>query len=219
MTTIIAEEVLLLAYSEVEGRQLIGSSELDAALGGALLAELAINGRIDLADKKVTVLDPTPLGDEELDATLARIAGEPKERKPDWWVYKLHSAKLRKRLLSRLAERGVLSEEPRKILGVFPSTRYPERDPRVEQGIRESVQSVLSGAAPDERAAVLIAVLHAAKIDRKAFPGASKERVKEITEGEWAGAAVAKTIAAVNSAVMTAVIAGSIAASTAGAGG
>ncbi|WP_326826693.1 GOLPH3/VPS74 family protein [Streptosporangium sp. NBC_01756] len=218
MTTI-AEEVLLLAYSEDEGRQLVGSSELDAALGGALLAELAVNGRIDLADKKVTVLDPTPLGDEELDATLARIAAESKERKPDWWVYKLHSAKLRKRLLTRLAEQGVLREEQRKILGIFPSTRYPESDPRVEEEIRERVRSVLSGAVPDERVAVLVAVLHAAKVDRKAFPDASRERIKEITEGDWAGKAVAKTIAAINSAVMTAVIAGSVAASSSASSG
>ena len=152
MTTI-AEEVLLLAYSEAEGRQLIGSSELDAALGGAILAELAINDRIDLAGKQVTVRDATPLGDEELDAALARIAGEPRERKPEWWVQKFHSAKLRKRLLSRLAERGVLREEQHKILGIFPSTRYPERDPSIEQGIRERVQSVLSGTDPDERIA------------------------------------------------------------------
>ncbi|MGV9773240.1 GOLPH3/VPS74 family protein [Streptosporangium sp. NPDC003464] len=213
MTTI-AEEVLLLAYSEAEGRQLVSSSELDAALGGALLAELTVNGRIDLAGKKVTVLDPTPLGEEELDATLARIAADTKERKPDWWIYKLHSAKLRKRLLSRLAERGVLGEETRKILGIFPSTRYPERDPSVELAVRERVQSVLSGAVPDRRIAVLIAVLHAAKIDRKAFPGASKERIKEITEGDWAGEAVAKTIAAINAAVMAGVIAASVAAST-----
>ncbi|MDP9864227.1 MULTISPECIES: GOLPH3/VPS74 family protein [Streptosporangium] len=213
MTTI-AEEVLLLAYSEAEGRQLVSSSELDAALGGALLAELTVNGRIDLAGKKVTVLDPTPLGEEELDATLARIAADTKERKPDWWIYKLHSAKLRKRLLSRLAERGVLGEETRKILGIFPSTRYPERDPSVELAVRERVQSVLSGAVPDRRIAVLIAVLHAAKIDRKAFPGASKERIKEITEGDWAGEAVAKTIAAINAAVMAGVIAATVAAST-----
>src|ERR1044072_8144044 len=121
MTTI-AEEVLLLAYDEEQGRQLIGSSELDgalggavlaglaAALGGALLAELTVGGRIDLADKKVTVLDATPVGDEELDAALARIAAESKARKPEWWVQRLHSGKLRRRLLSRLAERGVLDE-------------------------------------------------------------------------------------------------------------
>src|ERR1044072_1906891 len=109
MTTI-AEEVLLLAYDEEQGRQLIGSSERDAPLGGALLAELTVGGRIDLADKKVTVLDATPVGDEELDAALARIAAESKARKPEWWVQRLHSGKLRRRLLSRLAERGVLDE-------------------------------------------------------------------------------------------------------------
>ncbi|WP_433248478.1 GOLPH3/VPS74 family protein [Streptosporangium sp. CA-135522] len=216
MTTI-AEEVLLLAYEETEGKQLISSSELDAALGGALLAELAVAGRIDLVGKKVTVVDPTPLGEEELDATLARIAAESREHKPDWWVYKLHSTKLRKRLLSRLAEQGVLSEESRKVLGIFPSTRYPERDPRVEQGIREHVQSVLSGASPDERSAVLIAILHAVKIDRKVFPGTSKERIKEITEGEWAAEAVAKTVAAINGAIMASVIAATVAASSAAA--
>ncbi|GII04800.1 GOLPH3/VPS74 family protein [Planobispora takensis] len=200
MTTIV-EEVLLLAYSEDEGKQLVGSLQLDAALGGALLAELAINDRIDLSGKKVTVKDTTPLGDPELDATLARIA-EDKERKPDRWVYKLYSNKLRKRLLTGLAERGVLGEEHRKILGIFPSSRYPERDPRIEQAVRERVQNVLNGAEPDERVAVLIAILHAAKIDRKAFPEAGKERIKEIAEGDWVGDAVAKTIASINAAII-----------------
>ncbi|MBB4916914.1 GOLPH3/VPS74 family protein [Streptosporangium saharense] len=216
MTTI-AEEILLLAYDEAEGRQLIGSTELDAALGGSLLAELAVSGRIDLTNKKVAVLDPTPLGERELDATLALIAAETRQRKPDWWVRKLYSSGLRRRLLSGLAERGVLDERRRKILGIFPSTRYPERDPQIEQEIRERIGGVLTGAEPDERSAVLIAVLHAAKIDRKAFPGADKARIKEITEGSWAADAVAKSIAAVNAAVVGAVVAASVAA-TAGTG-
>ncbi|WP_344978848.1 GOLPH3/VPS74 family protein [Streptosporangium fragile] len=218
MTTI-AEEVLLLAYDEREGRQLVSSTELDAAVGGAVLAELAVGGRIDLADRKVTVRDGAPTGDEELDTTLARIVAEPKTRKPEWWVRRLTSAKLRRRLLSRLTERGVLGEEQRRVLGIFPSTRYPERDPSVERGVRERVRDVLSGADPDERIAVLIAILHAARIDRKAFPGASKERIKEITEGRWAGEAVAKTIAAVNAAVMSAVIAGAVVAGSSGGSG
>ncbi|GAT69045.1 protease [Planomonospora sphaerica] len=211
MTTI-AEEVLLLAHEETEGKPLVGATQLDSALGGALLAELAVNGRIDLDGKKVTVRDATPLGDEELDATLARIAGEAKERKPDWWVYRLSSAKLRKRLLTGLAERGVLNEEHRKVLGIFPVARYPERDPRVEREIRERVRSVLDGADPDERVAVLIAVLHAAKIDRKAFPGVRKERVKEIVESEWVGRAVAKTIDSINAAIVAGAVAAAAAA-------
>ncbi|MEU1877606.1 GPP34 family phosphoprotein, partial [Streptosporangium sp. NPDC020072] len=207
MTTI-AEEILLLAYDEAEGRLLTSSIELDAALGGSLLAELAVNGRIDLADRKVTVLDPTPLGERELDATLALIAAETRRRKADWWVRKLYSSGVRKRLLSGLAERGVLDERRHKVLGLFPSTRYPERDPRIEREIRQRIGDVLTGAEPDERSAVLIAVLHAAKIDRKAFPGADKARIKEITEGRWAADAVARSIAAVNAAVVGAGVGG-----------
>ncbi|MDR8407903.1 GPP34 family phosphoprotein [Nonomuraea sp. 3-1Str] len=214
MTVTIAEELLLLAYSEDEGKQLVGSAQLDPALSGALLAELAVNGRIELSDKTVTVKDPTPLGDEELDAALARIAAEGKERKPVWWVQRLMAGKPRPRLLTRLAETGVLTEQRGKVLGIFPTTRWPEADGSVEANVRERVASALGGADPDPRTAVLIALLHAAKIDRKAFPGASKERVKEIAEGAWTADAVAKTIAAINAAMMAAVTSAAIAAST-----
>lgn len=216
MTVTIAEEVLLLAHSEDEGKQLIGSNELNAALGGAVLAELALSGRLELSAKKVVVTDPAPLGDPELDATLARIADQGRDRKPEWWVYKLHSSKLRDRLLTRLAESGVLTHERGKVMGIFPVNRWPEADGRVEAEVRQRVASALGGADPDERTAVLIAVLHAAKLDRKAFPGASKERVKEITEGAWAGEAVAKTIASINAVIMTAATTAAISGAVAG---
>lgn len=214
MTLTIADEVLLLAYREDTGKPIVGSVELDCALAGAVLAELAVRRRIDLADKKVVLTDPTPVGEEELDATLARVAGEVKPRKADWWVGKLRTGKLRKRLLTRLAARGVLSEQEGKVLGIFPTTRYPELDPSYERDVRQRVESVLAGAQPDERVAVLVAVIHAAKLDRKAFPHAPKGRVKEIAEGDWAGEAVRKTIASVHAAVAAGVTAATVAASS-----
>ncbi|MEV4014450.1 GPP34 family phosphoprotein [Nonomuraea angiospora] len=213
MTVTIAEELLLLAYNDEKGTQLVAGTQLDPALAGALLAELAVNGRLELSDKKVTVKDLSPLGDSELDATLARIAEEGKERKPAWWVQRLQSAKLRKRLLTRLAESGVLTEQRGKVLGVFPTTRWPEASPDVEAAVRDRVAGALAGADPDARTAVLIAIAHAAKLDRKAFPEASKQRVKEIAEGAWTADAVAQTIAAIHAA--TAVIAATVAATTA----
>jgi hypothetical protein len=197
----IAEEVLLLAHEETTGKPLVNSIQLDVAVGGAILAELAVRGRIDLDDKRVVVLDRTPCEHEELDGTLDRIAGEAKRRKPEWWISKLQSAKLRKRLLARLTEHGVLDEQRSKVLGLFPLTRYPERDASIEREIRERVQRALDGAEPDERVIVLIAVLRACNLDRKAFPGAGRQRVKEIAEGDWVGPAVAKTIASINSAM------------------
>ncbi|WP_169983997.1 GPP34 family phosphoprotein [Microbispora sp. H10836] len=216
MTLTIAEEVLLLAYREDTGKPMIGSLELDCALAGALLAELAIRGRVGFDGKKLRVEDGAPLGDEELDATLSRIIGEARRRDASWWVGKLRMGRLRKRLLTRLAARGVLSEQEGKILGIFPTTRYPELDPRHEQGVRERVQNVLTGAEPDERTAVLFAVMHAAKLDRKAFPDAPKDRIKEIAQGQWTGEAVRKTIASVHAAVVAATTAAAVAASAGG---
>ncbi|NUP02633.1 MAG: GPP34 family phosphoprotein [Nonomuraea sp.] len=214
MTVTIAEELLLLAYSEAEGKQLIGAMQLDPALGGAILAELAVAGRVELTGDKVTLKDPTPLGDDELDATLARIAEDGKARKPAWWVQRLQSGKLRRRLLTRLAESGVLAEERGKVLGIFPTTRWPEADPRVEADVRERVSAALAGAEPDMRTAVLIAITHAAKLDRKTFPDADRQRVKEIAKGEWAGEAVAKTIASINAAIAAGATAAAVAAAS-----
>ncbi|MEU6713855.1 GPP34 family phosphoprotein [Nonomuraea sp. NPDC046802] len=200
MTVTIAEEFLLLAYSEDEGRQLISTMQLDPALAGAILAELVIAGRVELSGKKVTIKDPAPLGDDELDATLARIAEYGKNRDASWWVQRLQSGKLRGRLLSRLARAGVLNEERGKVLGIFPTTRWPEAHPGVEADIRERVSAVLAGAEPDARTGVLIAITHAAKLDRKVFPAESRARVKEIAKGDWAANAVAQTIKAMAAA-------------------
>ncbi|MEO3855534.1 GPP34 family phosphoprotein [Acrocarpospora sp. B8E8] len=209
----IAEDVLLLAYREDKGTPLISAGELDLALAGALLAELAIADRIAVQDKTLVVVNPAPVGDAELDAVLARIVTEnqKKPRKPSWFVSKISSDKLRKRLLAGLAERGILSEQQRKLLGIFPTKRYPELDGSVERDLRQRVQSVLAGADPDERIGVLIALMHACRLARKAFPEADKERIKEISAGAWAGDAVRATIEAVNAAVMAAVIAAAVA--------
>lgn len=214
MSIILAEELLLLAYHDETGKALVGGAELNAAIAGALVAELAINGRIELDGKKVAVVDPSPLGDDELDAVLARMAGEQKVRKPAWWVGRISSEKVRRRLLGRLADRGILSAQQVKVLGIFPATRYPEQDGGVERDLRQRVGSVLAGAEPDTRLAMLIAVLHASGVLKKTFPEAPKERVKEITDGAWAGEAVQATIAAVNAAIMSAVIAAVVAGST-----
>ncbi|MFC5823349.1 GOLPH3/VPS74 family protein [Nonomuraea insulae] len=218
MRVTIAEELLLLAHSDDKGKQIINTTQLDPAVAGALLAELAVTDRVELTKKKVTIKDPTPLGDEELDALLARIADKSAPRSPAWRLSKLQSGKLRKRLLTRLATTGVLTEQQSTVLGLFPVTRWPEADPSVEANVKERVSAVLTGADPDPRTAVLIAIVHAAKLDRKAFPGADRARVKQIAKGEWAGDAVAKTIAAANAAAVAAITAATSAATTASSG-
>ncbi|GAA2098154.1 GOLPH3/VPS74 family protein [Actinomadura alba] len=218
-----AEAFLLLSLREEDGKPLIGSTETTTAVAGALLTDLVISGRVSVDDGHVKCVNPAPTGDPELDAALQRIAEEKKERKVKWWVSKLRSDKLRRRLLTRLAERGVLREEHGRVLAVFPTTRYPEQDPVPEQKIRAGLRSAIDGARPDAHTACLFALIHACKLDRKVFPDVAKslfaQRASEMAEGEWAGEAVRKVIAEVQAATTAVIVAATTATTVSAAGG
>lgn len=217
-TLTLAEELLLLAYEEESGRRMADGTSLGVGVAGSLLADLALAERVDLDGERVTVLDRAPVGDPDLDDALGRMAAEPKPRKPEWWIERLGKQKkggkaLSQRLLDRLVERGVLRAAPHRVLGLFPTTRYAELDPSAEREIRSRLYDALNGAAPTPRTAALVALMDACDLARKVFPDLDKKllkrRAKEITDGEWAGAATRKVIqniraAAAASAAVTA---------------
>jgi hypothetical protein len=161
----IADELLLLAYDD-DGIAMASSPALDYALAGAVLADLALDGRIDLVDRRVSVTDATPLGDPVLDAGLARIDGDDKARKPTEWVSKL-SADLRETLLDRQVAAGILRRDEGRVLWVFPRTTYPCVDERPEREIRERLR-----AAGDPRSEVLTGFVLAAELGSTVFDGA-----------------------------------------------
>jgi hypothetical protein len=216
------EEFLLLAYAE-DGTPLTDGTHLDNGLGGALLLELALAGRVDVSDKRVVVLDPSPTGDPLTDEALTRIAAD-KPRKPGYWVTKL-SKQARPRLLDKLVADGVLTVEKDKVLWVFPRTKYPSANgepPAVEAAARERMRAAVLGSGPvDPPTAALCALVAATELDRKVLPDLDrkqlKTRLKEIGEGAWAADAVRKVIEEIQAAVMIAIVASTTAA-TAGAG-
>src|SRR5687768_4580671 len=75
------EEFILLAYDE-DGTPLTDGTHLDNGLGGAVLLELALAGRVDVVGKRVTVLDPSRTGDPLADDALARLVAAERDRKP-----------------------------------------------------------------------------------------------------------------------------------------
>jgi hypothetical protein len=108
-----------------------------------------------------------------------------------------------------LCARGLVAEEQRKALGVFPVRRYPEADGSVEQELRARLTAaVREGAEPDDRTSGLIALLHGAELHRSAFPGVPKKqiapRMKEIADGEWAGDSVRRAIRDMQAVMMAA---------------
>ena len=214
----LAEEFALLAYRD-DGAPDLDSTRLDHGLGGSLLLDLALTDRIDIRDKKVVVTDGTPTGDPLLDQALDRIGADTKARKPDHWVRKF-AKDTRKLTLNGLVTRGVLNREDGTVLLIFPRTRYPAPhgvEPVPETEVRQRLTAAVSGAGPVEpRTAALCALVAATKLDRKVFRDLDRRqtraRLKEIAAGDWAAAAVRKTIEDIQAAVTAAVVAASAAA-------
>ena len=211
----LAEEFALLAYGD-DGVPDTDNVRLDHGVGGSLLLELAISGRVGIEDKKVVVRDGTPTGDPLVDQALGRIAADEKPRRPAHWVKKF-AKDTRKLALNRLVEQGVLTRQEDTVLLVFPRTRYPAPDglePVPETEARQRLIAAVSGSGPVEpRTAALCALLAATNLDRKVFRtldrGRAKARLEEISAGDWAATAVKQTIEEIQTAVVVAVLAAS----------
>lgn len=214
----LVEEFTLLAYGD-DGTPLTDGTHLDHGLGGGLLLELALSGRVDVEDKRVVVLDPSPTGDPLVDAALARIAGEEKPRRPGHWVSKF-AKETRPQALARLVDAGILRTEKDKVLWVFPRTKYPAAhgvEPVQETAAKDRMRhAVLGRGAVEPRTAALCALVAATDLDQKVFGDLDrkvvKARLREISEGAWAAEAVKKTIEEIQAAVMVAIVASTTAA-------
>jgi hypothetical protein len=224
MHTLIAEDLLLLLLDDEKGT-VAASDEVQPLLGGALLLELAMAERIEVAERTsrwstatVAVVEGATPDDPLLVDALAQVAEKP--RRAQDLVNRIGKG-TKERLLHRLADRGLVERREGKVLGLFPHTTWPATDARHEQEVRARLRDALVvGLTPDERTSALVALLaaidHAHKVvDRGDVPARDvKRRAKEIAEGAWAADAVKDAVAAAQAAVAAAVTA-SVAATTA----
>lgn len=204
----LAEELTLIAYDDDKGNNRTGS--LPQGLAGALLLELAHAERIGIDGKKVTVLDPTPIGDEFADEALATIAAD-KPRHAQTWVGKL-SKNLLPRVRQKLVDRQILREDKRTFLGVIPYRHYPTVNAAAENEVRERLSRAAgNGFAHDPRTAALAGLIRATSLHKAALPelsrGDARRAVKAVAENGWATEATRKAIEATQAAVIAAVMA------------
>jgi hypothetical protein len=215
---LLAEDLLLLVTDDGSGQLSAPAAQVDAGLAGANLVELALMNKVDLSAEgdegrpgRVVVRDPSPTGDDVLDAALEILAAN-QGKKPSAVIRPL-SKNLQQALYERLAAAGVIRAERGKILGIFPTRTWPAQDASHEAQVRQLVtQALVQRAEPDPRTAALIALLHALKCEHKIVDprpyGLSRRqlaaRAEEIAEGNWASAAVRKAIDEMNAAVIAA---------------
>jgi hypothetical protein len=148
----LGEDLLLLAIRP--NGKLGVPQKLRFGLSGSELVRLAAARRIDIVRGRIVILDAAPAGDPLLDAALRDMARGRRPPTAKAWVARNRPG-LVGQYLDRLAAAGVLRAEPRKVLGVFPATRWTVGDAARLAEVRDRLDAIAarSGPVDSERAA------------------------------------------------------------------
>lgn len=190
------EELILLAIDEegTVGRSSLTRETITYALAGAIIIELVIAGRLKverpvrkflvlhIPHGKLTVLDPSPTGDEILDDALVRIRTSGKIKGPYYWIDKLGPVTVARdspridwsgkgsRFLARLASQGIVDKREHKTLGIISSPRFKIMDLEARRQVEECLKKALAQSAqPDQRTAALVAFANDCRLLNEIF--------------------------------------------------
>ena len=186
-----AEEIVLLLLDEERGALIpsLPPHSLDIVLAGAVLMDLALEGRIDTDLTQLSVVDSTPLDDDLLDPTLADIARDSEIHAVNFWL--AHTAQrgseIRDRTIARLVGRGIIEAEGNDLIfltrTVSRSRRYPNIDGNVREEVKLRIMRVLfSEEIPDPRDIVLICLADACRIFETILSKSERAEVQERIE-------------------------------------
>ena len=210
------EEILLLALRDHKGTIASGTS-YKFALGGAILAELLLDGRlsVDVEKKKkfLRLVDATPTGNPVLDECMKKVEEAKKRAQLRAWVTRFASVKkLVDKVAKQLCRKNVLRTDEDKVLLLFTRRVYPELDPRPEREIMKRLQKAIftDTQTVEPRTVVLLSLANATGVlkvnfDRKELKR-RKKRIDQVVSGELTGRATRDAIAAMQAAVMVSVI-------------
>jgi hypothetical protein len=210
---LLAEELLLVALDDRKGTDGAAYSS-DAALAGALLLDLVEAGHLRESGGRLEPQAGPPPAHPVLADALAAVRAEDRPRDAGHWVGALPKAvgPLKARVADGLVARGILSEERRRVLGLFKATVYPEADAGPERALRERLAAALLGEeAPDRRTALLIALLRPVRLIPRLVPkdrrAEAERRAEALAEAGEVGGAVEVAVEEVEAAVRVAVFA------------
>ena len=184
----VTEELLLLIMDAESGdiQHSLPAHQRDAVIAGAVLMDLALENRVDTDAERLFLIDPKPVDDDLLDATLLDIVGATETHDTAYWIARTagRGSAIRKRALDRLLAHGILVAEANGL--VFPSRsvarahRYPTLDGETREDVRTRVMTTLfSDDIPGPRDVVIIGLAAACRVFESIL---SREELAEVRE-------------------------------------
>lgn len=198
----IPEEILLLTLDDDKGTPVdVPEIQLDCAVAGAILMDLALQQRIDTGLETLFVTKKDPTGDELLDGVLKEIAAATEQHDAAYWVQVLshRSGEFRDRLAERLVEKGILKRVEEKLLWVFGTRRYPMVDGGQEREVKRRIVNVLlSDEIPDPRDIVILSLAETCGVLDRILSAqelkGSEKRLRQVERMDLIGQAVTRTV-------------------------
>ncbi len=165
----LAEELILLMLDEQSGYlEMVPGWNFSCVMVGAVLADLALEDRIDTDLDTLYLVDSRPTGDNLLDPTLKEIAESQEASDTQYWIERNtgRSDEIVADTLDRLVERKILDYESGGFWGlsrsVSRSGTYPTSDLKIRREAKTRILSVIlnDDSIPDPRDAILVALMH-----------------------------------------------------------
>ena len=216
------EALLLIALDDDNGRFITDSGNLRYGISGAILMELAHEGKIEVDgdDLVLTSQAPakSPIVNEILD--LFKVTSVHCEVK--YWVNKIgsKSKEVQEEVLSSLCERKILRKEEDKFLWFISYDIYPAEDMNPENEVRKKItEVVLNNAEPAAKDLMLLSLIKACDLVREVFHDRenyeiAKKRIAQLTAEEELSKvvdpAIQQVIIAVNTSLSTIIAATSL---------
>lgn len=213
---LLVEDVLLLLFQPDSG-SIAGENILFYVLGGAVLGDLALAGRVEVEQgalsTRVHLVGSPQSTDEILAPALSYVADKPRNVQT---ILAAVGPSLRGPVLDRLVERGDVHREQGKWLGIFPSEKLTLGSGRRAELMTKVRAALVDGETPEPRVAASIALLSASGTlpqfhSEIPWSGDVYTRGKELERGDWGAAAASDAVTRTMAAVIgNAVIAATI---------
>ncbi len=213
---LIVEDTLLLLFQPDSGI-IAGENILFYVLGGAVLADLALAGRVEAEEQglftRVRAVGDGDAPDPLLASALTSLSKKPQDVQA---VLAGIGPQLRGPVLDRVVARGDLHRAEGKVLGLFPTTKLTLASERRSDLIRSVRAALIDGDAPGPRTAASIALLSASGTlpqFHAEIPWGSDvyTRAKQLEDGDWGAAAASSAVVrTMNAVIMNTVIAATV---------
>jgi hypothetical protein len=186
----IFEGLFILALDDEEG-DIIESVEstLESALAGAVLAELVLQNRVEVAEDRIEVKDPTSVDHPILDRALFEIQDAARPRKLRYWINTLTYKKLLDEIGQHLVVKEVLFRKKKRLHLVIPYGGNSGANVSAKFILKNRLRDIiLAGQQPDLSEKVLLAFLHRSELLKLVFTHGERKaayrRVKKMIEND-----------------------------------